>query len=467
MKIGAFVSVTMLTPFSMDVCPELYLYGLRIMNSGFAQGSEENKIKAKATNGNGTEGAAKVPESATSEEVLPDRQVEEYAEGGNFVWVAAALTERRDQIVERWLDASATQPFHKGRRERAVADHIPALLDALMGMLNTTAPSWIAARSPLEDVGILAAAQSHARARAGEGLTPADVVVEFRLLRQEIWRALRAALPEEAPTGDVVAAEMLINDVLDSAITQGLAALTDYVQQLREEFLAMTVHDVRQPLTVISAEAQILARLLKQAAVPNVERLLTGAESINAAAKRMMVMLDTLTDMSRIALGSLDLHFSEVNLRDIVDRALLQCPTEDAGRTVVKVRQGADATGLWDPMRIMQVVENLLGNAFKYSDAGTPVDIEIDADDDSVMLTVRDQGIGIPAEDLKHIFSRYRRSSNALDGGIKGSGLGLYMCKGIVEAHDGRIVAESTGVGGGTMITVTLPRRVNHQERGG
>jgi len=407
-----------------------------------------------------------VTQAATSEHVLADRQVEEYAEGGNFAWVAVALMQRRDEIVEGWLDASATQPFHKGRRERAVADHIPALLDALIGLLNTTAPSWIAARAPLEDVGILAAAQSHARVRAEEGLSPADVVVEFRLLRQEIWRALRASLPEEAPTGDVVAAEMLINDALDSAITQGLAALTDYVQQLREEFLATTVHDVRQPLTVIAGETQMLARQLNKVE-PDVERLRTGAERINVSAKRMMGMLDTLTDMSRIALGSLDLHLSKVNLRDIVNRALLQCPTEDAGRTVVKVRQGADPTGLWDQIRLIQVVENLLGNAFKYSDAGTPVNIEIDADDDTASLTVRDQGIGIPADDLKHVFSRYRRSSNALDGGIKGSGLGLYMCKGIVEAHDGRIVAESTGAGGGTRITVTLPRRVNHQERVG
>jgi signal transduction histidine kinase len=408
--------------------------------------------------------APEIATPATIAEALPDRQVEEYAQGGNFAWVAAALAQRRDQIVERWLDATTTQPFHKGRRERAVADHIPVLLDALIGMLNSTAPSWIAARAPLEDVGILAAAQSHARMRAEQGLSPADVVVEFRLLRQEIWRALRTSLPEEAPTGDVVAAEMLINDALDSAITQGLAALTDYVQQLREEFLATTVHDVRQPLTVISAEAQMLVKLLNQPAPPEAGRLSTRAERINAAARRMMKMLDVLTDMSRIALGSLDLQLREANLVDIVNIALSQCPTEDAARVEVKVRQGADPTGLWDPTHMAQVVENLIGNAFKYSAANTPVYIELDADEDTARFTVRDRGIGVPAEDLKHIFSRYRRASNALERGIEGSGLGLYMCKGIVEAHGGQIHAESTVYGDGTRITVILPRHVN-QER--
>jgi len=416
-------------------------------------------MEANSTNGGEAPGPSEAQEIAKAVE-LPDRQVEKYAQGADFAWVAAALTERRDQIVERWLDATVTQSFHKGRRERAVADHIPVLLDALIGLLNSTAPMWIAARAPLEDVGILAAAQSHARVRAGQGLTPADVVVEFRLLRQEIWRALRASLPDEAPTGGVVAAEMLINDALDSAITQGLASLTDYVQQLREEFLASTVHDVRQPLTAISGEAQLLARLLSKT-TRDPERLRTGVERINAAAKRMMAMLEALTDMSKIALGSLDLQLCEANLEEIVADALQHCTTEDAARTLVKVRQGADLTGEWDPTRLSQVVGNVLGNAFKYSAAGTPVEIYLDADELTATLVLRDRGIGIPAEDLKLIFSRYHRSSNALDGGIEGSGLGLYICKGIVDAHDGRIQAESTGPGEGTTITVTLPRHAN------
>jgi signal transduction histidine kinase len=299
--------------------------------------------------------------------------------------------------------------------------------------------------------------------RAGQGLTPADVVVEFRLLRQEIWRALRASLPDEAPTGDVVAAEMLINDALDAAITQGLAALTDYVQQLREEFLATTVHDVLQPLTAISGEAQMLARLLSKTA-PDPARLHTGVERINASAKRMTAMLQALTDMSKIALGSLDLQLREANLEEIVTDALQHCSTEEVERTRVKVRQGADLTGVWDPTRLLQVVGNLLGNAFRYSAADTPVEIDLDGDKDTATLIVRDRGIGIPADDLKHIFSRYHRSSNVLERRIEGSGLGLYICKGIVDAHDGRIQAESPGPGEGTTITVTLPRHAN-QER--
>jgi signal transduction histidine kinase len=131
---------------------------------------------------------------------------------------------------------------------------------------------------------------------------------------------------------------------------------------------------------------------------------------------------------------------------------------EDARRAIVKVREGANLTGLWDPVRLEQLVGNLLGNAFKYSTAGTPVEIDLDADEDAAMLTVRDRGMGIAAEDLKHIFSRYQRAGNARERGIEGSGLGLYICKGIVDAHEGQIRATSPGPGKGTTMTVTLPR---------
>jgi signal transduction histidine kinase len=274
-------------------------------------------------------------------------------------------------------------------------------------------------------------------------------------------------LPDEAPSGDVVAAEMLINDALDSAIaiTQGLAALTDYVQQLREEFLATTVHDVRQPLTVILGETHMLAGPLSRSAT-DPERLHGGVKRIEASARRMMAMLEMLTDMSRIAPGSLDLQLGEANLQEIVSDVLIHCSAADAGRTLVRVRQGAELAGAWDRARLMQVVENLLNNACKYSASGTKVEIDLDADEDTAVLVIRDRGIGVPAEDLKTIFSRYQRSSNAVDSGIAGSGLGLYLCKGIIEAHGGQIETEPGGPGEGTTITVRLPRRANQETHG-
>ena len=390
-------------------------------------------------------------------EALANQQIVAYTQGMQFAWVATALREQRAEILTRWFAAVSVQPFHAGRAEHAVADHIPALFDALLGLLQTTAPTWMDAHAPLEDIGIRAAAQSHARARAAQGLRAADVVVEFRLLRQEIWRAVRTVISQRAPTDDVVAAEMLVNDALDAAITEGLIALSDQVEQVREEFLATTLHDVRQPLTAISGDVQLLARLVRR--TPADEARMTAiCARLQGSVTQMLTLLETLGQRSRVALGSLELERHAVNLAAVVRAALAHYPPEE----VVRVRLVAPAaeselTGLWDARLLEQLVSNLLGNAFKYAPAGTPVVVTLSATGDTATLEVRDEGIGIPPEELTQIFTRYRRGSNAVGQGTAGSGLGLYLCWGIVEAHGGRITAASEGADRGTTITVVLP----------
>jgi signal transduction histidine kinase len=154
------------------------------------------------------------------------------------------------------------------------------------------------------------------------------------------------------------------------------------------------------------------------------------------------------------------MQIHEVNLEDVVRTALSYCPADQIGRTVITSGPKAELTGEWDAGRLEQVVSNLLGNAFKYSAEDSPVEITIEADEpeDAVTLAVRDYGIGIPAEDIKHIFTRYKRASNAVENGVEGLGLGLFLCKGIVEAHGGHISAESEGPDQGAAITITLPR---------
>ena len=209
--------------------------------------------------------------SSDSEREIQSR-VEAYAQNANFAWVVRTLQDQHDAILERWLDAATDQPFHKGRREHAVADGIPALLDALIHLLESTAPRWMDPTAALDDPAVLRAASEHAHMRVVQGLNAYDVIVEFRLLRIEIWRALKIGIPNSAPTGDILSAELIVNDAIDGAISLGLSALTERVEQLREEFVATTVHEVRQPMTVVSGAAQIGERLLKDDK-PNLERL--------------------------------------------------------------------------------------------------------------------------------------------------------------------------------------------------
>lgn len=392
----------------------------------------------------------------TSGGAVADR-VADLAAGGDFVWITVALAGEREAILGRWLEIVGNQPFHQGRREQAVADHIPRLYDALVDYLRAAAPSWVQPAAPLEDPAIRAAAAAHARMRAEQGLAPADVVAEFRLLRQEIWRSLRARLPDAAPTGDILAGELLVNDALDGAIAVGLEAMMERIEEVREDFLATTVHEVRHPVTAIKAGAQMGIRFLSRPE-PNLERVRIQLERIEVAADRMEHLLAVLTDASRVALGHLEIAPAPADLsallREVVDR--FEPPLD--GRVAIHAPPDGPVTGEWDGARLGQVLDNLLSNAVKYSPPDSPIEIAIESAPAAVHLSVRDRGIGIAPDELPRLFQRYARSGHAAGSGAQGLGLGLYLCRGLVEAHGGRIWAESAGLQQGTTIHLALPR---------
>jgi signal transduction histidine kinase len=386
-----------------------------------------------------------------------ETRVHWFAADADLGWVAEALVQARDQILERWLAATAEQSFHDGRRDHAVADHIPALFDALTGLLSRSASRFINPDAPLDDAAVVAAAREHAAARVRQGLRPPDIVVEFRLLRQEVWHALRLRLPDNVPTTDVIAAELVVNDALDGAITMGLTALQERVEEVREEFLATTIHEVRQPLAAINGLAQLASRAATTEPA-NLGRILSSLQKIEASAARMSKMLNTLLDSSRLVLGDLALVPSDCDLRVVIEDALALTGPEVADRVTQDVRPGLDTTGQWDADRLEHVFTNLLSNALKYSSPGAPIHLTVDGDDRVVSVAIRDQGIGVAPDDLPGLFERYSRGQNAVAAGVEGFGLGLYLCRGIIESHGGKIWAESAGVGHGTTIRVTLPR---------
>jgi signal transduction histidine kinase len=382
-------------------------------------------------------------------------RVEDYVRESNLVWVTDALRERRDEILRRWLDAAAAQPFHRGHPDHAVADHIPRLFDALLTYLQRATPRAVDPSAPIDDTAIQEAGQGHALARIDQGLQPADVLVEFRLLRQELWRALRLEVPEGAPTSDVVAAELLLNDGLDGAAALALSALTARLEQVREEFLATTVHDVRQPITRVSGFAQLAERLLASPS-PELPRVQDAVHQIREGVDEMRRLLDTLVDTSGIALGALVLHPTPTDLVALVQEVVAHADPEMAKRVRLEMPVKAPAAGQWDAGRLAQVLTNLLSNAAKYSPPESPITVAVESQADRIVLSVSDEGMGIPAEDLPRVFQRYARGHNAVAEDIEGLGLGLYLCRGIVAAHGGRIWATSPGVGRGATIVVQL-----------
>ena len=230
----------------------------------------------------------------------------------------------------------------------------------------------------------------------------------------------------------------------------------------RDEFLGIASHELRNPLAGLTASLQLLRRwhARGQLDAPRLARFL-GA--IDASAARLSALLDDLLDVSRLRAGQLRLHPQPTDLaavvRDLVERHRQQHPDREIELTVA----GADYRLLLDPDRIEQVVANLLSNALKYSpNGGEAVRVSVhEGEDEGILLHVRDAGIGLPAGATEAIFEPFGRAANAAAMNIPGMGLGLYICRHIVQSHGGRIWAESQGEGHGTTLSVWLPRAKN------
>ncbi|HLZ70537.1 MAG TPA: sensor histidine kinase [Dehalococcoidia bacterium] len=384
-------------------------------------------------------------------------RAEQIAAGSDLTWVTAPLASERDQVLDRWMVAAKSQSFHAARPEQAVADHIPALYDAIVAFLARGGSSRTATGAVLDDPAILAAAQQHADARFQQGLQPVDIAVEFRLLRQELVKTLRDHLPDTVPVSDVLGAELLVHDALDGAVAVALRALADLVETVREDFLAGTVHDVRGPLTLMRAAAQLADRHLA-AAPADIARARDDLARIVAASARMEALLDELVDASRVALHRLDLRPEPVDLVALTQRVVGQCGPEIRARIRLVVAPGTDPQGTWDPVRLERVVTNLLSNAAKYAPGTSPITVTVAGAGETVTLLVSDEGVGVAPEELPRLFQRYTRTADVEARGIPGLGLGLFVCRGIVEAHGGRIGLTSAGRGQGSTVKVVLPR---------
>ena len=230
----------------------------------------------------------------------------------------------------------------------------------------------------------------------------------------------------------------------------------------RDEFLGSASHDLRTPLTNIKVQAQLLRRRL--AALPNEQRqqLATGLASIEGSTTRMAVQINELLDIAQLRTGQeLVLHGRRLDLVDLVGRVAGDVQALTTVHTVRMEAAAPELVGEWDGFRLERVVGNLLSNAVKFSPDGGEVQVTIGRDAEDALpwavVSVRDHGIGIPADDLPHVFERFQRAQNTR-GRIPGIGIGLAGAKQIVERHGGTISVESVE-GSGSTFTVRLPLR--------
>ena len=264
-----------------------------------------------------------------------------------------------------------------------------------------------------------------------------------------------------APNGRSV--KMLINatpipaeagDVESLVVTMQDLAPLEELERMRAEFLAMVSHELRAPLISIKGSA---ATVLDAVPAPDPAAMRQFFRLISEQSDHMHGLIGDLLDQGRIEAGTLSVSPEPTAVTDLVERAR-NTFLSAGGRHAVRIDLPEDLPpAMADRQRIVQVLSNLFSNAARHAPESSPIRVTAARDGVHVAVSVADDGRGVPPDRLPHLFRKYAggTGSHPLRGG--GTGLGLVICKGLVEAHGGRIWAESAGVGRGTRVTFTVP----------
>ncbi len=223
----------------------------------------------------------------------------------------------------------------------------------------------------------------------------------------------------------------------------------------RDEFLSIASHELRTPVTALQLQLQLLQRAAGKRGTTGAGVLAHKVDALERQCRRIAVLVNELLDVSRLRLGRLDLRHEELDLADVARDTVSNLQEEGVRLgSRIDVIAPAAVSGLWDRVRIEQVITNLLSNALKFGQ-GKPVSVKVVGDGERALLSVTDSGIGIQLSDQARVFERFERAVPTQHFG--GLGLGLYISREIVQAHGGAIRLESEP-GAGTTFTVELPR---------
>jgi len=312
--------------------------------------------------------------------------------------------------------------------------------------------------------------------RAGDGRLE-DVFFSFTYQPvRDAQGAVASILTHAVDVTEQVRARRLVEELAAErarvlAAEREARAAAEAAVQVRNDFLTVAAHDLRTPLTNILGRAQLPAARLRRGGELGAAWHAAQLASLAASTRRLLATVDELNDMARLELGeALDLDVDDVDLgaltRAVADEVAQGSGAQSRGAASIAVAAPAAPLRVaGDRGRLARVLQNIIGNAVKYSRGGAPVAVEVRREGAATLVVVRDRGVGIPADELPCVFERFYRASTAR--GIKGSGIGLSGAKAIVEQHGGAIAVESA-VGIGTTVTVSLPRhRRPPRRRGG
>jgi PAS domain S-box-containing protein len=292
-----------------------------------------------------------------------------------------------------------------------------------------------------------------ARIRRGERIDHFDTVRRTKDGRL-IYISLTVS-PVRGPDGTIVGASKTARDVTDRKLAEEertrLLGEAQAANRAKDEFLAMFSHELRNPLAAVASAADVIAM------ARGLDDLPRPVAVIGRQVAHLRRLIDDLLDAARVRTGKLTLDRVSVNLREAVDHAVTVLR---AGAVPVRhvIEVDADDVGTFaDPIRLEQIILNLLTNAVKYTPAGRRIRVITRAENGQAVLRVTDEGVGLSEDVLPTVFELFAQGEQGIDRAHGGLGIGLALVRTLVELHGGTVEAASLGPGRGSTFTVRLP----------
>ncbi|MFP7721766.1 sensor histidine kinase [Lysobacter sp. A3-1-A15] len=376
------------------------------------------------------------------------------------------INDYMDRILAEWDRHALTMtPAADAMSLKALRNHAEQMLRAVAVDIETRQTEGEQRTKSLggaDDPDPTSPANVHGTMRHASDFTLMQLNSEFRALRASVlhlWREQHGAMPES-----VLDEVMRFNEAIDQALAESILTFSERADHARDMFDAILGHDLRGPLSSMTAAGEILTRTQLRE-----DKAVELGHRVKRAARYMTAMVNDLLEFARTRLGAdtLPVRPETVNLAEVCSEAIHDAAAMHP-ECEFELVLGTRLEACVDPDRVHQLLVNLLGNAGQHGTPGRPVQMHVAGDDTDVALCVINEGRQIPEESLQRIFDpmmRLKPGDDAAKGVTASLGLGLHVAREIALAHGGSITADSSG--GQNKFTVRLPRQGPGQRQHG